>query len=388
MVSAFDMAASPAIRFGVGVRQAIPLLARSFGERLVLVTGKRSFVASPFWPELQTELEALGISWRHHIVSGEPSPATVDQMVEALRDWQPQLVLAIGGGSVLDAGKALAAMLTEPLGLKNYLEGVGTHKPSGSTLPMIAVPTTAGTGSEATKNAVLSEVGTRGFKKSLRHDRFIPRVAIVDPALYLSTPPDITAQSGMDAFTQLLESYVSTKANPMTDALALDGMRGIKNGLLVAWENGENLGARSSMAYAALLSGITLANAGLGVVHGFASSVGGRIEVPHGLLCGSLMGITNRLTLPHLQAHSPALYKYAKAGRLFHPQVNGKSDRWYAEALISTIEEWTERFRFPGLSQFGLTESLIPEIVKATGQKNHPVSLSEEEMGRILMERM
>ncbi|MEM6631911.1 MAG: iron-containing alcohol dehydrogenase, partial [Bacteroidota bacterium] len=270
------------------------------------------------------------------------------------------------------------------------LEGVGDKQPKGKKLPFIAVPTTAGTGSEGTKNAVLSEVGTDGFKKSLRHDAFVPNLALIDPELMLSCPPELTASSGMDAFTQLLEAYVSTKRSGMTDALAWEGLQYLAQGLEKAYHDGTDLQARSHMAYAALLSGIALANAGLGVVHGFASSIGGRIDIPHGTLCGTLMGIANRITLKKLldqNPHSEVVKKYAAVGQLFSQEEN-RFGMYYANALIDLMEEYTYDFSLPRLSKFGLREGDISQIVSNTGQKNHPVELTTTEMELILRRRL
>ncbi|MFK7921996.1 MAG: iron-containing alcohol dehydrogenase [Bacteroidia bacterium] len=387
MVNAFQWAASPAIHFGIGKRDLIVPLAASFGERLLILTGGQSFATSEYWTDLQAACETQKLQWRSHSIVGEPSPAMIDACVAQYRDWQPQVVIAIGGGSVLDAGKAIAAMFTEIEGVKSYLEGVGTAQPSGTTLPFIAVPTTSGTGSETTKNAVLSEVGINGFKKSLRHDAYIPNIAILDPELTRSAPPEVSMRSGMDAFTQLLEAYLSTKASPISDALALDGLRLIKDCLPAVWYDGDNLSARAGMSHAAMLSGLCLANAGLGLVHGFASSIGGRIDIPHGLLCARLMAPVNRITLHAIrerQAWSPALAKYVAVGKLFHPQLSHKSDAYYADALIDTMARWTEKFDLAEISAFGMAADMIPEIVAQSSQKNHPIELTAEEVASCL----
>ena len=202
----------------------------------------------------------------------------------------------------MDAGKAIAAMLPLHEPVKNYLEGVGTRSHPGVKLPFIAVPTTAGTGSEAAKNAVLSETGEKGYKRSLRHNNFVPNVAVIDPILTLSCPPATTAASGMDAFTQLLESYLSTAGNPITDALAYEGLRQVSGNLLHAFRSGDDLNARIGMALAAFLSGLTLTNAGLGLVHGFAASIGGYFPIAHGVICSSMMPAVNRVTVRRLRS--------------------------------------------------------------------------------------
>ncbi len=387
MVNAFQWAASPALHFGLGKRDLIAPLAASFGERCLILLGGQSFVNSEHWPALQQAFDDAKVQWQSHAITGEPSPQMIDSCVAEFREWQPQVVVAIGGGSVLDAGKAIAAMFNEIEGVKSYLEGVGESKPSGTTLPFIAVPTTSGTGSEATKNAVLSEVGPNGFKKSLRHDAYIPNIAILDPELTRSAPPAVSMSSGMDAFTQLLEAYLSSKASPLSDALALDGLRLISTCLPAVWEDGDNLNARAGMSYAAMLSGLCLANAGLGLVHGFASSIGGRIEIPHGLLCARLMAPVNQVTLAAIrerQAWSPAFAKYVQVGKLFHPQTGHRADDYYADALIETIAIWTEKFGLAPIEAFGMVADMNPEIVANTSQKNHPIKLAQAEVASCL----
>jgi alcohol dehydrogenase class IV len=279
-------------------------------------------------------------------------------------------------------------MLSLKVPIINYLEGVGdgrTHP--GTKVPFFALPTTSGTGSEATKNAVISHTGDNGFKKSLRHDNFIPDMALIDPELIVQCPENISAWSGMDAFTQLLESYLSTAANPLTDTIAISGLEMIKKYLERVVEDGADLEARSGMAYAAFCSGITLANAGLGVVHGFASSIGGRIDIPHGLVCASLMGVSNEITLNRLLKEdpaNPAVLKYAKIGQIFH----GSSDKdkmFYAEFLVNKIFDLTLKFKLPKLREFGLKSDMIPGILKNTSNKNNPEKLSKSDMKEILV---
>jgi len=383
----FEMAVGPQLVFGEGKLKTLPTLLKNWGNRILVVTGESSFIKGDYWPILLEGFEAHHIEWRHYQVKGEPSPAMVDRAVENYKEDGILVVIGVGGGSVLDAGKAIAAMLCEQLPVRHFLEGVGDRSPSGKTLPFIAIPTTAGTGSEATKNAVLSEVGKAGFKKSLRHDHYVPKVALIDPNLMLSCPQSITAYSGMDAFTQLLESYLSTKANPITDALVLEGLRAIAKHLETAVTDGANLEARAGMAYAAFLSGCTLANAGLGTVHGFASSVGGRIEIPHGALCGTLMGICNRLTVAQIERGTTAWSKYERVGRLFFANQQ-QSAAYYIDGLLDRIDRWVDALALPRLRIFGLQKEEIPNIAVRTSNKFNPVQLSEEERQIILQTRL
>jgi alcohol dehydrogenase class IV len=270
--------------------------------------------------------------------------------------------------------------------VKDYLEGVGTKAHPGVKIPFIAVPTTAGTGSEATKNAVLSETGENGYKKSLRHNNFVPDVAIIDPKLTLGCPPAITAASGMDAFTQLLESYLSTAANPITDALAYEGLTYISTSLVPAYEDGSNLAARTALALAAYLSGITLANAGLGLVHGFASAIGGYFDISHGVICSTLMASANKVTVRKLRgekSNDAALVKYAAIGKLFSSE-NNKSDAYYIDSLLAHIEQLTHELKIPGLKDSGVTSSDFEKIIKASDNKNNPAILNTEEMEEVL----
>jgi alcohol dehydrogenase class IV len=301
---------------------------------------------------------------------------------------KPDVIVAIGGGSVLDAGKAIAAMLPLNEAVKDYLEGVGKHAAHpGVKIPFIAVPTTSGTGSEATKNAVVTEVGEKGYKKSLRHNNFVPDVAIIDPALTISCSPQTTAASGMDAFTQLLESYLSTTANPFTDALAYEGLNRISTALLNAYHDGTNVEARTEMTLAAYLSGITLANAGLGIVHGFASSIGGYFEIQHGILCSTLMYAANKITIEKLRvkkSNEQALHKYATVGKLF-AKVENKSNDYYIDSFIATLQAWTTEMNIPSLSQKGIVSADFDRIVKITDNKNNPVPLTPDEMIEVLV---
>ena len=275
-----------------------------------------------------------------------------------------------------------------------YLEGVGTGKNhNGAKIPFIAVPTTAGTGSEATKNAVLSRIGPKGFKKSLRHDNFIPDVVVIDPELALSCSSGITAATGMDAFTQLLESYVSTQSTPLTDALGFSGLCHAADNLIPACTTGaEVVKVRAGMAYAAYLSGVTLANAGLGVVHGLASPLGGLFDIPHGVICGTLIGAAVKITIETLQTEKDAatehvLKKYARVGALF--SKNDKMDTGdLCSLLVGKLEEWTEILKLPLLSEYGVKESDIEDVLDETGNKNNPVKLNRNKIRQIIEARL
>ena len=283
-------------------------------------------------------------------------------------------------------------MLPQSGSVKDFLEGREVRKHDGRKLPFIAVPTSSGTGSEATKNAVLSEVGENGFKSSLRHDNFMPDIAVIDPELMRSCPPGVTAACGLDALTQLLESWVSSKASPISDALALSGLEHVAVGFLRACEDGENdLEARGHMAYAALLSGLTLANAGLGLVHGFAGPIGGFSPMPHGEVCGTLLAETTRTTLTVLfenpQKNALALEKYARAGAILAGRSAG-SVAADCQQLTQLLDDWVERTRISRLGQYGITAADFPKILQRSNGKNSPAELSQQQMAAILAARL
>ena len=298
--------ATPAI-FGAGALGRLPELVARYGTRVLLVTGAQSFQASPNWQPLLAGLKQTGLDWLHTTIHTEPSPQMVDAAVAEYAGESIDVVLAIGGGSVLDAAKAIAGLLRVGDSVLDYLEGVGPEKPyRGPAVPFIAAPTTAGTGSEATKNAVLSVIGDGGFKKSFRDEQLVPEYAVIDPDLLITCPREQIAANGMDALTQLIESYVSLNANRLTDALAIDGIRAAREARLPLYDDpAAATAARAGMAYAALLSGITLAQTGLGSVHGLASPLGAFFPIPHGVVCGTLVAAATRTNIIALRERDP-----------------------------------------------------------------------------------
>ncbi len=391
MVGSFNFSHLPSIIFGIGSRDKLVKSVKQYGNKVLLITGESSFNRNKKAFELLEKLQVSGIEITRISIKNEPTPDDIDSVVSPGKDKSVSCVVAVGGGSVMDAGKAISAMLTVDGSVKDYLEGVGRYGHPGTKVPFIALPTTAGTGSEATKNAVITEPGNSGFKKSLRHENFIPDLAIVDPELTVSCSPKITSAGGMDAFTQLLESYLSLKANPLTDSLALEGIQRIMQNVEPAVYDGYNLEAREGMAYAALLSGITLANAGLGVVHGFAQPLGSLYSIPHGVVCGTLMGVTNKITLQHIlrskkEPHTYTLNKYARLGSLL-VNKEGKTE-YLAGVFIDYLLELTDKFALPRLSEYGIKGSKLGSIIAATSQKYHPVNLSDGELEEILKERL
>ncbi|MFX1589493.1 MAG: iron-containing alcohol dehydrogenase, partial [Promethearchaeota archaeon] len=302
MKFSFKFARIPNIIFGNGKLNELYNIISDFGKKALIITGSHSLKSSGKWSEINSNLENHSINFIQISIDSEPSPNIIDNIVNEVREKNIEIVVSIGGGSVIDAGKAISAMMLKNDSVKNYLEGVGNKIHNGVKIPFIAIPTTSGTGSEATKNAVISEIGKNGFKKSLRHDNFVPNYAIIDPELIIKCPPSITAACGMDAFTQLLEAYVSTNSNPMTDSLAYSGVKYIKNNIIPAFSTGANdIHVRAGMAYGSLMSGIALANAGLGIVHGLASAIGAYIDIPHGVICGTLLAEATKMNIEKLK---------------------------------------------------------------------------------------
>ncbi len=395
MIQSFNFARIPYIIFGAGKLRELYKIFPKFGNNILIVVGGSSLKRDGKWDEIISMLEDKSINFFSISVSSEPSPALIDECAQKFRNKNIDLVIGIGGGSVTDAGKAISAMIPKPDSIKNYLEGIGDKTHDGRKIPYIAIPTTSGTGSEATKNAVISEVGPNGFKKSLRHDNLIPNVALIDPELMISCPMSITAACGMDAFTQLLEAYVSSKGNPITDTLAFSGMKYISRNIISACSNGaSNIEVRTSMAYGSLMSGITLANAGLGVVHGFASSIGGKFKIPHGVVCGTLLAEATKMNIKVLQEQGPAgkraLNKHAKIGALLindKLKDKGEIDK-YCSILIETLDNWTQELKIDRLGKYGIAKEDVDKIVENTGLKNNPVKLSKENINTILTNRI
>ena len=391
----FNFASIPHIIFGAGKLSEIYEIIPKFGNNVLYVIGGSSFKKSGKWDEIRYEMQKRGINFSESSVEGEPTPKLVDEAVEKFKNKKLDVIVGIGGGSVIDAGKAISAMIPKVDSIKNYLEGVGNKIHDGRKIPYIAVPTTSGTGSEATKNAVITEVGIEGFKKSLRHDNLIPNYAIIDPQLVISCPKSVSAPCGMDAFTQLLEAYVSPKANPITDALAKSGIKQMKDAIVpVCNEKASNITARAAMAYGSLMSGIVLANAGLGVVHGFASSIGGLFNIPHGVVCGTLLADSTEMNIRRLgqlgAEGENGLLKHAIVGAL----ITGKESfedinvPYNCSVLIETLKNWTKQLNIDRLGKYGISTIDINDIVEKTSLKNNPVHLKREDLSEILISRI
>jgi alcohol dehydrogenase len=395
MIAPFAIARLPRIEFSAGTISKLPGLIAQFGHRVLLVTGRHSFPNSPHWPQLLTALQTAGIDWESVRVKDEPSPALVDKIVQRFHRAEITIVVGIGGSSALDAAKAVAGLLPSGASVMDYLEGVGPEKPyHGPATPFIAVPTTAGAGSEATKNAVLSVRGPDGFKKSFRHDRLVAEYAILDPDLLATCPPLQIAANAMDALTQLLESYVSINANPFTDALAESGLHAVRDGLFAWYAGRENAAAgRTDMAYAAWLSGVCLAQAGLGSVHGLASPLGAFFPIPHSMVCGTLVSVATRVNLEALRDRdpgNPARRKYAQASAILNRRHFSSTEEAHT-ALLVLLDDWTERLALPRLSAYGIKETDFAHIIahsRGGSMKTNPLLLTDAELIEIVRCRL
>ncbi|MCF7928403.1 MAG: iron-containing alcohol dehydrogenase [Spirochaetales bacterium] len=362
------------------------------GKAVLLVTGEGSHERTQWWPEFLQAFRDAGIEVSHLKNGNEPTPEIVDEARRLMKEAGISMVTAVGGGSVIDTGKAAAALVNEEEPTETYLEGVGTRKPSGKGVSFVAVPTTAGTGSEATRNAVISRVGEQGFKKSLRHESFVPYAAVLDPALQTTCPKQISAASGLDAITQLIGAFLSDKACPLTDAYCRQGLLLAGEAFPRLLEDGNDLRAREDMAFAAYCSGIGLANAGLGLVHGIASPMGARYNIPHGVVCGRLLAPSVRYTTSRLMqakesSAGRALHRYAEAGILL-TQKDAGSDNGNAALLVDKLKQFSELSNLSGFSSYGVDEEGVRIVAAQSGMKNHPLSLSSDEISGIIMEAL
>jgi len=378
----FEFATATRIVFGRGTVREVAPAAQAMGRRALLVTGRSLDRAKP----LARQLKDVGVESRPFAVEGEPTADVARTGAACARANQCDLVIAFGGGSALDAGKAIAAMATNPGDVTDYLEVVGKAQPlTVSPLPLIAVPTTAGTGAEVTRNAVLAAPEQR-VKVSMRHPMMLPRLAVIDPDLTLGLPPEITAATGLDALTQLIEPLVSVRANPMTDTFCREGLERVRRSLGRAYHEGGDVEARTDMSLAALLGGLALANAGLGVVHGFAGPIGGMFPAPHGAVCAALLPHGMEANIRALRARAPesgSLRRYDEVGRI----LTGRSDA-RAEDGVEWVRELLREFQIPLLRLYGVGVAdvgiLAEKASRASSTKGNPIPLVPDELADLL----
>jgi alcohol dehydrogenase class IV len=378
----FEFATATRIVFGRGTLAQAAKAAQGFGQRVFLVTGGNVGRAERLLGLLkQTGLEAVTAS-----VMGEPTTELVQLLTTQAKAERCDVVIGIGGGSVIDAAKAVSGLLTNEGDLFDYLEVIGKAQPlKHPAAPYIAIPTTAGTGAEVTRNAVLGSKEHR-VKVSLRSPLMLPRLAIVDPELTYDLPPDVTAYTGLDALTQVIEPYVCTKANPMTDGWCVEGIRRAAKSLRKAVELGKDADARGDMAVTSLFGGLALANAGLGAVHGFAAPFGGMFSAPHGAVCAALLPHVMAANIKALRESAPrhvALMRYEEIGRL----LTGKTQAT-AEDGVQWVAELVKDLRVPGLAKYGCNDGDVMELVekasKASSMKANPVELTTAELLEIV----
>jgi alcohol dehydrogenase class IV len=378
----FEFLTAPRLKFGAGAFDEVGSMVREWGRRAVVVSGRSPERAA----RVVERLDEVDIWSCTFAVQTEPDVELVLRGALLARDVGADLIVGIGGGSALDAAKAIAALATNRGDPLDYLEVVGRGQPlAAPPLPIVAIPTTAGTGSEVTKNAVLTVIDRR-VKVSLRSPLMLPRLAIVDPLLTVDLPPALTASTGLDALTQLIEPYLSSRANAITDAICLEGLPRAARSLRRAVENGSDLEARTEMAFASVAGGMALANAGLGAVHGFAGALGGLLGAPHGALCAALLPgvLAANLRALTLRAPShPARSRFEALG----PLLTGQSTASASEAL-RWVEALVEACGIPSLRTYGLTSADTPRVieqaVQSSSMKGNPIMLTTDELAEIL----
>jgi alcohol dehydrogenase class IV len=378
----FEFATATQIVFGPGTVREAGKLARPWGRRALVVTGGSPARAKT----LLGMLEGEGIVTATYPVAHEPSAKTVLDGLSVAHGCGAEMVIGFGGGSVIDAAKAIAGLFTNPGEPFDYLEVVGAGRPlARPALPWMAIPTTAGTGAEVTRNAVLA-VPERRVKVSLRSPHLLARVALVDPELTHDLPPSATAATGMDALTQLLEAYVCNRANPLTDALCRAGVPRAAKALPAVWRNPRDAAAREALALAALWSGLALANSGLGAVHGLAGPMGGMFSAPHGAVCAALLAPVMAANIAALRARAPehaALHRYGEIACW----LTGKADAT-PEDGIRAVEALTLMLQIPKLSVFGLdaarSADLVAQSQQASSMKANPIVLTSAELAEVV----
>lgn len=377
----FEFATATQVLFGNGTVSRVPQLLQGKGQNILLVTGKNKERAK----FLTESLESEGFGVFPFQVEKEPTTGIISEGITQARKTGCDTVVGFGGGSVIDSAKAIAALAPNKSELLDYLEVIGKGKKlEEKPLPFIAVPTTAGTGAEVTKNAVIHSP-EHSVKVSLRSPLMFPVVAVIDPELTVSMPPEITATTGMDALTHLLETFVSNQANPFIDMLCREGMRRISASLKKVYENGADLQAREDMAFAAMLGGMALANVKLGAVHGFAGPMGGMLPVPHGAVCAALLPAVMEINIRVLkeQKQINSIAKYLEVAQILTGSPDAK-----IEDGIKCAHEMVKALKIPTLSTFGLSTFDFPVLVekakKASSMKGNPVLLNNEQLTEVL----
>jgi alcohol dehydrogenase class IV len=389
----FEFATASRILFGPGVVKELGEIAARIGKKALLTTNEVGREGKNLLDSLcEQGIELCNLFDRHgveasiFVVPGEPTIDLVREGTRVASERGVDMVIGIGGGSAMDTAKGIAALVSNGGDPLDYVEVIGQGKPIlKPSLPCIAVPTTAGTGAEVTRNAVLASPEQR-VKVSMRSPSMLPQLALVDPELTYHLPPEVTASTGLDALTQLLEPYVSARANPLTDGICVEGMQRAARSLRRVYENGEDRLAREEMSLASLFGGLALANAGLGVVHGFASVLGGMFSAPHGAICARLLPPVMKVNVRALrqrEPENPSLQRYAQIARILTGSPVAS-----LEDGVAWVKELAEALNIPPLSTYGLMEKNFNEVVEktavASSTKANPIRLTEEELGEVL----
>jgi alcohol dehydrogenase class IV len=379
----FEFATATKIIFGAGMLREAGAATKGFGQRALVVTGRDAKRAGP----LLDNLHKAGVDAATFSVTGEPELSTIDQGTALAKKEKCDFVVAFGGGSVIDAGKAVAAMMANDGELLDYLEIIGRGKALAKpSAPLIAIPTTAGTGSEVTRNSVLASPEHK-LKVSLRSPLMLPKIALVDPELTYDLPPSLTASTGLDALTQLIEPFVCSRANPMTDGLCAQGIRRAAQSLRVVFTDGKSKPARENMAVAGLFGGLALANAGLGAVHGFVGPIGGSFPAPHGAICAALLPHVMAANIHALRqrdmAGGDALRRYDEVARLLTGNTGATADDG-----VKWVRKLVADLQIPRLGEFGVREEHIADLIakaaNASSMKANPIALTPEELAETL----
>lgn len=377
------------IFFGKGKLENLYREILNYSNDVLLLCGEKSLKDNNYYFQIINEFDANNINYTVETITDEPSVDLIDSIVKKYKEENVSLIVGVGGGSVIDSAKAVSAMLKNDGSVMEYLDFIGDKKPNGKKVPFIAIPTTAGTGSETSTNAVIkSNSNDEPFKRSIRHINYAPNIAIIDPMLMLSCPKNIIKQAGINAFCQLLEGYISIDSNPITDTLAEEGLEKITRSFLNAY-NDNNYEAMSDLSYAAMLSGIVMTNAGLTSIHSFSSAISGLYtNIPYGNICSAIMinaTLTNIQKIKDFDPHNPAAFKYGKLGAMM-AGIDYSPDKHevFFRAVAETLEEWQSLFEFPTLSAFGITGDDFWKILEHTNLRNNPVELTEAEMESIL----
>ena len=378
----FELSVPEKIVFGNGSLARLQQLVAGYGDSALIVYGGNPDRAR----SVQDLLTKAGAGTHLYSVPGEPTTNDVVEGAGEAKAGKVNFVIGIGGGSPIDAAKAISGLATNSGDILDYLEVIGRGNPlTKPSLPCVAIPTTAGTGAEVTKNAVIASLEHQ-VKVSLRSPFLLPRVALVDPELTCSLPTKVTVATGLDALTQLIEPFVSIRANPVTDGLCREGIPRVARSLFKAAQNGKDAQAREEMALASLFGGLALANSGLGAVHGFAGPIGGMFNAPHGLVCGILLPFVMEANIKALRQRSPgsiALRRYDEVGRL----LTG-SPRAIAADGLAWIKDLSRALEVPTLSSLGIPSEAIPEIAsksaKASSTKANPIELTLPELEETL----